>query len=258
MIFSIITPSFNSSEFISTTIVSIIQQTLTSWELLIIDDYSTDNTVSIVERFISTDDRIKLLRLNENSGAAVARNVGIEQAKGRYIAFLDSDDIWSPTKLEKQLNFMEKNQYPFTYTEYKKIDVQGKVIGDLSMPSRISYHDMLKGHTIGCLTAVYDTNYFGKVYMPIINKRQDLGLWLKLLKKGRIAYGVNESLAFYRVRSDSISSNKLSAATYTWRLYRDIENINFFKALYYFWHYAYKGILKTKLPLLKKVFYPFR
>ncbi|QQD23722.1 glycosyltransferase [Venatoribacter cucullus] len=245
---SIITPSYNSSLLISNTIKSVLAQTVTDWEMIIVDDCSSDNSVDVIQSFVDQDPRIKLIQLAENSGAAVARNTAIEAAKGRYIAFLDSDDTWLPNKLEKQVAFMQENNYPFTYAAYDKVNESDEVFGNVGVPSKVAYSDLLKSCSIGCLTAIYDTEYFGKVYMPLIRKRQDLGLWLKLLKKTKYAYGLNETLGLYKVRSDSISANKKSAALFTWRLYREVEQINLLKSIYYFSHYAVRGLLRTKYP----------
>ncbi len=249
---SIITPAHNCSQFISETIYSVMSQSFSDWELIVVDDCSSDDSVEIIQSFVDRDSRIKLIELNENSGAAVARNIAIEAAKGRYIAFLDSDDLWFPDKLEKQLAFMNKHNYPFTYTAYEKVDEKGRLFGKVGVPGKVSYPDLLKMCSVGCLTAMYDMEYFGKVYMPLIRKRQDLGLWLKLLKMTSCAYGLEEPLAQYRVRTDSISSNKASAARYTWRLYRDVEALNIFEASYYFSHYAINGLLRTKFPKLAR------
>ena len=251
---SIITPSYNCSSFVSETIGSILSQSFTDWELILVDDCSSDNSVEIIQSFVEFDPRIKLIKSSENSGAAVARNKGIESAKGRYITFLDSDDIWLQDKLEKQLSFMKTNQYSFTYAAYNKINEDGQVFERIGVPDRVSYSDLLKMCSIGCLTAMYDTEYFDKVYMPLIRKRQDLGLWLRLLKKTDYAHGLNHALAQYRVREDSISANKASAAKYTWRLYRDVEGLNLFKAIYYFSHYAINGLLRTKFPKIARFF----
>ncbi|OOE39325.1 glycosyl transferase [Salinivibrio kushneri] len=241
---SIITPSYNSIHYISDTIDSIRYQTLTDWEMIIVDDCSSDNSVSVIKSYTEKDSRIKLIQLKENSGAAVARNAGIEAAQGRYIAFLDSDDLWLPDKLEKQLVFMQQDDIAFSFSAYHKIDEEGVDIGTVSVPENVSYHELLKCCVIGCLTAMYDTKKIGKVYMPLIRKRQDFGLWLRILKKCGIAYGIAQPLAKYRVRKDSISSNKLKAALYNWKLYREVENLNLFQALYYFSHYAINGVLR--------------
>lgn len=251
-IISIITPSHNSAQFISETIQSVLTQSFSDWELIIVDDCSTDNSVDVIQSFVEQDSRIKLIQLSKNSGAAVARNSAIEAAQGRYIAFLDSDDLWLPDKLEKQLAFMQANNYPFTFAAYDKVDENGQVFGHIGVPDKVAYSDLLKMCSIGCLTAMYDTQYFGKVTMPLIRKRQDLGLWLKLLKKTDYAYGFNETVAQYRVRSDSISANKFNAAKFTWHLYREVEGLNLLKASYYFSHYAVRSLLRTKAPGLAR------
>ncbi|HJE03301.1 MAG TPA: glycosyltransferase family 2 protein [Aliarcobacter thereius] len=249
---SIITPSYNSERYISDTLESVLAQTYQNWEMIIVDDVSPDNSNEIIEEYCKKDSRIKFIKLEQNSGAAVARNRAIEEAKGRYIAFLDTDDMWKPEKLEKQIDFMQKNNYAFTYTAYEKVDENGEVFGTMGVPSKVSYNDLLKTCVIGCLTVIYDAEKLDKVYMPLIRKRQDFGLWLKILKKVDFAYGINESLAFYTVRDDSISANKKSAAYFTWKLYRDIEKLNLLKAGYYFSHYAIRGILRTKFPKIAR------
>lgn len=247
---SIITPLYNSSEFLEQTIQSVVSQTYQSWEMIMVDDCSTDNSLEIAQRYAAKDKRIKIIRLDHNSGPAVARNRAIEAAAGRYIAFLDSDDQWVSHKLETQVNFMRARDIAFSYTAYEKLNECGELVGIIGVPSKVSYHDLLKVCSIGCLTAMYDTHKIGKVYMPLIRKRQDLGLWLRILKTEQYAYGIQEVLARYQMRSNSISANKRSAAQYTWRLYRDIEKLNFFIASYYFMHYAVNGVLRTKLPKL--------
>lgn len=242
---SIVMPVYNSEEFVNRSIESILNQTYTDFELIIVDDCSTDQTQSLVKKIASVDERVRLLRLNENSGAAVARNLAINEARGRYIAFLDSDDLWHEEKLSKQLSFMQDNQVAFTYSSYTQIDEEGNSLAEISVPSKVGYKQLLKTNVIGCLTVIYDAEIIGKQEMPLIRKRQDFGLWLKLLKIVDYAYGIKEPLAFYRVRKGSISSNKLSAAKFTWDLYRKIECLPLYKALYYFSCYAIGGIAKS-------------
>lgn len=240
---SIITPSYNSEKFISQTIESVICQTYQDWEMIIVDDVSTDNSIVVINKYITLDSRIKLIQLNKNAGAAVARNTAIEMALGRYIAFLDSDDLWLPEKLEKHILFMQQTNYPFTFSSYKKISENGEdYLGTISAPEKINYQELLKTNVIGCLTAIYDTKYFGKVSMPLIRKRQDYGLWLILLKRTDYAYAINEALATYRVRADSISSNKLNTISSIWCLYRDVEHLSILQTTYYFLHYSLNGI----------------
>lgn len=249
---SVVLPLFNARKTISRSVLSVQSQTMKDWELIVVDDCSTDSSIAIVEELAKNDARIKILRLDSNSGAAVARNVGIREAQGRYISFLDSDDSWLPEKLEKQLNFIRKTGASFVFSAYRKVDELGRFIETMGVPKKVSYHTLLKSCVIGCLTAMYDTHVFGKVEMPLIRKRQDLGLWLKLLKFTDYAYGQNEVLAEYTVRKGSISSDKKSASYFQWKLYRDIENLSFPKASYYFIHYATRGILRNHYPSLAR------
>lgn len=251
-IVSIITPSYNSSQYIRRTIDSIRSQTYQNWELIIIDDCSTDSSREVIQHYVDQDSRIKLICLEENSGAAVARNTGIKHAIGRFIAFLDSDDTWHPEKLEKQLHFMLKNDYAFTYSQYHQVNENGDLVGELNFPMRTNHHKLLKTCIIGCLTAMYDTHKLGKVYFPLIRKRQDFALWLKILKKVDYAYCVPEDLASYTVRSDSISANKFKAAQYNWYLYRNIEKLNILVSCYYFSNYIVRGIIRSKFKKLAR------
>jgi teichuronic acid biosynthesis glycosyltransferase TuaG len=243
---SIITPSYNSEKFISKTIESVINQTYQNWEMIIVDDCSPDNSNKIVEEYCKKDSRIKLIKLEKNSGPAVARNRAIEEAKGRYIAFLDADDLWKPEKLEKQINFMKENNLVFTYSSYDLIDEEGNFMGTFKTKEIISYESMLKTNSVGCLTVIYDADMLGKMFMPNILKHQDYGLWLKILKKINSTKGIIEPLAVYRIRKNSVSSNKLKAAYYQWKIYREVEKLNFFKSLYYFSCYIYYGLRKYK------------
>ncbi len=249
---TVITAVYNSEKYLSESMLSVVNQTFTDWELILVDDCSSDSSISIIKDFVKNDSRIKLIQLTENSGAAVARNVAILAAQGRYIAFLDSDDLWKPNKLEKQLLFMELNKAEFSYTAYEKITEYGEKMERIGVPCKLSYSDLLKTCSIGCLTVIYDTQSLGKVTMPLIRKRQDFALWLKLLKKVDFAYGLNEPLASYREHSESISANKFSAALYTWRLYREVENLSILKAGYCFGHYMIRGVLRRKFPKLAR------
>jgi hypothetical protein len=243
---SIITPLYNSEKLISETIESVLAQTYKNWEMIIVDDCSTDNGVNIVNKYQKNDDRIKLIKLSKNSGAAVARNTAIKNADGRYIAFLDSDDLWYPKKLEKQIEFMKQNNYFFTYTNYQKMSESGELINEIvKSPRKLVYKKALHTNYIGCLTAIYDKKKLGKVYMPEIRKRQDYGLWLKILKQVD-GYGLNKNLAYYRVRENSVSSNKLNLIKYNWQLYRDIEKLSIFRSSYYILYTIMLKLLKLK------------
>ena len=229
---SIITPCFNSERFIAETITSIQNQTYKNWELLITDDGSTDNSVKIINEFISKDSRIKLFKIN-NSGAAVARNNSIKESKGKFIAFIDSDDLWLPSKLELQVKFMETHNYNLTFTSYKRINEDGKDINStVDCSKTLTYDQMLTSNKIGCLTAMYNADNLGKIYMPLIRKRQDYALWLKILKKEKIAYGLTIVLSVYRIRNNSMSKNKFEMLKWNWLLFRKIEKLSFLKSLY--------------------------
>lgn len=243
---TVVTANYNAAKFVAETIDSVFAQTYRNWEMIIVDDCSSDNGAEIIETYLEKDGRIRLIRLEENGGPAVARNRAIEEAKGRYIAFLDSDDLWMPDKLEKQIAFMKEKSAVFSYGAYDLIDEEGNALGHFEVPQKQNYSQLLKTCPIGCLTAIYDTRKLGKVAMPLIRKRQDYGLWLKLLKRTEYAYGLNETLAVYRVRKNSVSSNKFKAARYQWKIYRDVEKMGRFKSLYYFTHYALNGIRKYR------------
>lgn len=249
---SIVTPAHNCAETLQCTLDSILGQSFENWEHIIVDDASTDSTSQILQSHCSLHARARWIGLNTNQGAAVARNTAIQAASGRYIAFLDSDDVWKPNKLAQQLDFMRRNEVLFCYSSYEKINENGDVIGKVNVPARQSYSDLLKNNKIGCLTAIYDSEKLGKTLMPLIRKRQDLGLWLKLLKVTPYAYGIDECLAQYRVRSNSISSKKSNAAKYTWQLYREIEKLPFLKASYYFACYAINGFAKTYIAQIRR------
>lgn len=249
---SVITPLYNCSDFLEQTIQSVLSQTYKNWEMIMVDDCSKDNSLEIAQRYAAQDSRIKVIQLDKNSGAAVARNTAIEAAKGRFIAFLDSDDLWLPSKLEQQIDFMLQNNVAFSYTAYKKINEKGEVFGFVGVPQKVSYKQLLKTCVIGCLTAVYDTEKLGKVYMPTNTKREDFATWLNILKQIDFAHGLTAPLAQYRVYANQTSGKKASMAKENWRLYRDLEKLNFFQASYYFGHYAVNGVLRTKFPRLAR------
>lgn len=222
---SIITPTFNSSSFIGDTIKSIQAQTYQNWELLITDDCSTDNTVDIIEEYMKSDERIKLYQLEKNSGGGVSRNNSIKQAGGRYIAFCDSDDRWTSDKLEAQVAFMKDNDIAFSYGSYLLCDEDDNDLGINICLSKLSYCKIIMDNFVGCLTAMYDTEKIGKVYMPEIRKRQDWGLWMAILKKCRNGMGIKKPIGLYRVRSGSVSSNKWALIRYHAQLYKQMLSI---------------------------------
>lgn len=230
---SIITPCYNSEKFIIATLNSVQNQTYTNWEMLITDDGSTDGSIKIIEEYIAKDNRIKLFRIN-NSGPAVARNFSIKNAQGTFVAFLDSDDLWLPEKLKKQIHFMLHHDYEFTFTSYQRMNEEGDLKeGKVKARPKICYRDMLSSNKLGCLTVIYNQEKIGKQYMPLIRKRQDYGLWLAILKQVPFAYGLDEVLASYRVRNISISAKKTEMLKWNWKLFREIEKMSIIKATYF-------------------------
>ena len=246
---SIITPVYNRTSTIQATMASVINQSYPSWEMILVDDCSTDDSVNLIRSVMEQDERIKLIVLKTNGGAATARNKGIEAAHGRFIAFLDSDDLWKPTKLEKQVAFSLSHNAALTHTKYEWIDNDGTRSGKIiSAPVRLSYNKMLHSNYIGCLTAMYDVQVIGKkVFMPDIEKRQDYALWLRILRNGHEALLLDESLAYYRIGHDSLSSNKLDTILYFYKILRKIEGLGRLKSAYYFSIYLINAFRKFYL-----------
>lgn len=242
---SIITPSFNSSAFIKDTIDSVLSQTYTNWEMIIVDDNSIDDSYNYIKNIIKDESRIQVILLSKNKGAANARNEALKIANGRFIAFLDSDDVWLPTKLESQLKFMEVNKYAFTFTAYSTINEEGdKELSIINVPKEIGYIEYCKNTIIGCLTVVIDKNQIGEFQMPNIRSSHDMALWLLIMKRGYSAYGLNIVTAKYRIVSTSNTSRKFKAAFDVWRVYREVEKLSLLRSYWYFSHYVANAILK--------------
>lgn len=239
---SIIMPSYNSSATILRSIQSVLKQKYHRWELLITDDCSTDDTVKLVSEVAAYDSRINLVVNENNHGAGFSRNQSINRSAGKYIAFLDADDIWLPNKLMVQVEFMERTGYLFSYTAYQKFSDAG-LGGVVTPPMQVTYNQLLKGCVIGCLTAMYNVESLGRQTMPLIRKRQDMGLWLKLLNVCGEAHCIPDVLALYRTDT-GMSRNKIYAAYYQWLLYRDVLGLNLLKSAWYFGWYAINGIIK--------------
>lgn len=229
---SIITPTFNSAKYIAETIQSVQNQTHINWEMIIVDDCSTDHTIDLIKTFITKDNRIQLHQLASNSGAGVARNLALQKSKGDYIAFLDSDDLWKPEKLEKQLNFMQKNKLPLTFSYFEQIDENGQLLyTTITTPTIVSYKMLYYCNWIGNLTGIYKVAFFGKIPIETAKKRQDWMLWLTLVEKTKKAIPVPESLAYYRVRKNSISSSKFSLIKHNYYIYKSFHKNNTFIAI---------------------------
>jgi teichuronic acid biosynthesis glycosyltransferase TuaG len=243
---TIITPSYNCSKFISDTVNSVLSQSYSNWEMIIVDDCSTDNSVEIIERITGDNPKIKLIKLENNVGSAQSRNAALEVASGRFIAFLDSDDIWYTDKLEKQVEFMLKRKAPISFTSYELIDENGvsknHIIHSVEKLTQIDY---LKNTIIGFSTSMIDTQIVGNSFrMMNIRTRQDASLWITLLGKGFIAQGINEVLMKYRVHSQSISANKVKAAKQVWNLYFNLHRLGFLKSIYCFSFYVFNAVKK--------------
>lgn len=244
---SIITPSFNSAKYIAETIQSVQNQTYTNWELIIIDDASIDNTIEIVNTIISLDNRIQFYKMDNNSGSAKTRNVGIEKASGHYLTFLDSDDIWFPKFIENSIEKIKQNGIYFVFSSYRRSNENLEfVYADFIVPEKVTYTDILKTNSIGCLTAFIDIDKLGKKFMPDIRKRQDMGLWLQYLKEIPYAYGIKEPMAIYRIRKNSLSRKKSDLLSYQWEFYRKIEKLSFFQSIYYMMQWMVRGFLKYR------------
>ena len=240
---SIITPSYNSAKFIKQCIESVIAQTYTNWEMLIVDDYSSDNSLQILKKY--NDKRIQLIELDKNVGASESRNVAIRKAKGKYIAFLDSDDLWEPQKLEKQISFMETEDIAFSFSTYQPMsDDESKLYSIIHAPKIVTYSSYLKKTIIGCLTVIIDREKTGGFEMPKIRSSHDMALWLLIMRRGFDAYGLDENLARYRIVSTSNTANKWRAAKDVWIVYRQFEKLSFFYSIWCFLNYAFNAVIK--------------
>lgn len=244
---SIITPTFNSEKFISETIESVQNQTYQNWEMIIVDDGSSDNTIEIVRNAAKSDTRIQFYPQKQNGGPAKARNIGIDKAGGKYMTFLDADDIWFPQFIEKSIQTITETSVHFVFSSYKRSNEQLEfVYSDFIVPQKVTYTDILKTNSISCLTAFIDVEVLGKKTMPEIFKRQDMGLWLKYLKEIPFAYGIKETQAIYRIRENSLSRNKSKLLKYQWQFYREVEKLNLFQSVYYMLQWMYRGFIKYR------------
>lgn len=244
---SIITPTYNCEQYVAETIESVLSQTYTNWEMIIVDDCSTDETENIVNEYIKRDSRIQYHKLEKNSGAAVARTESMKLAKGEYMAFLDSDDLWYPNKLEKQILYMKKNGYHFTCTKYEQIDEESNLLGkEIKVVPKTDYNRLLLDCPVGNSTVMYDVRQMGKFEVPNIKKRNDDALWLQMLKKEKYIYGMDELLMKYRIRQNSISSNKIKLIKYHWQLYREIEHLSVLRSAFHIGYWCLIKVLKIK------------
>lgn len=247
---SIIMPSYNTGKFIQETINSVKNQTYNNWELIIVDDGSTDNTDEVVRAI--KDDRIKYIKNKVNKGAAISRNIALREAKGRWIAFLDSDDLWKEDKLEKQIKFMEDNNYYFSYTNYIEIDENSKFNGKkITGPKKITRIGMFNYCWPGCLTVMYDSKRIGLIQIEDIKKNNDYAMWLKVCKKVD-CYLLNEDLAMYRKRTGSISNHSYKTLIkWHYKLYKDVEKQNIVCSIFNTFRNIIFGLYKKKRYVVK-------
>lgn len=244
---SVITPTYNCAKFIARTLDSVKAQTYQNWEMIIVDDCSQDNTREIVEEYIKDDPRIKYYLLDTNSGAAVARTTAMKLAEGAYMAFLDSDDIWMPDKLERQISWMQENGYAFSCTAYEQIDEDDRPLNrTIKTIKKTDYNRLLLDCPVGNSTVVYDVGKMGKFEVPNIRKRNDDALWLQMLKKEKYIWGMPDVLMKYRIRQNSISSNKLKVIKYHWILYRDIEHLSVIRSAFHIFWWCVIKVLRIK------------
>ncbi len=241
---SVVMPCYNAQDFIAASIASVQAQTFTDWELLLVDNGSTDNSAAIYRNLSWNDDRIKVSIYTSKKGPAAARNEAIRNAAGRYLCFLDSDDLWDEHFLQEMLEFAGNGEKAFCCAAYRVISEDGlRQLSVRNVPPKATYSDILKGNTIGCLTAFVDMQQLGKNYMPQVG-HEDCALWLDLLKLTDYVYGLDIPLASYRKRLSSVSGNKLRAIGFQWRLYREHEKLSLLKSLWFFINYAIGGVLK--------------
>lgn len=255
---SVIMPVYNCEKYLDETIESIRNQTYDHFELIAVDDCSTDKSGQIIKQFSEIDKRIKYVKLRINSGAAIARNTAVQLANGEFLAFIDSDDLWKPDKLERQLAFMKENSISFCCTSYEIIDELGRLTGEIRVPkSEIDYNYLLF-HNQGNSTIVYNAKKLGKTVIPPIRKRNDYVMWLSVIKKAKKLHGLQEVLTSYRERPDSLSINKASLVRYHLTVYRDIEKLSWLKTTHLMIHYVGKTIYKTVKSSISSLYNPVK
>ncbi len=245
---SIVTPMYNGERFVVQTIDSVLEQTYPHWEMLVVDDGSKDNSPALVEKYAQRDPRIKLIR-QPNGGSASARNNALRHAQGRYICFLDADDLWEPFFLEKQLQFLQEKDAGIVYASYRRINERGEeILRPFIVPVKVNYKGLLKTCSISCLTALFDKTRTGDVFFneALKSMRDDFAFWLSLLKKVDYAYGNPEVLASYRVFAASTTGNKKKVMKPQFLVYRNVEKLGLIRSVYYFIHWAINGFFKYR------------
>lgn len=243
---SIVTPVFNTELYLEDCLNSVLAQTYQNWEMILVDDCSTDTSVEIAARFSEKDSRFKLLKNQVNQGSGITRNLGIDFAKGTYLCFLDSDDRWKPNKLELQIDFMRRNNYSFSFGSYEFIDEKNNQIKrpNIVTEEPVDYQFLLKKTEIFTSTVMLNLDKIGKFRMPAHRRKQDYGLWLKILKSGVKAYGIKDPIAEYRLRKGSATSNKLTLITKHIVFLQETQEFSLVKSVYYTGYWAFNGFIK--------------
>ncbi|NQN51118.1 glycosyltransferase family 2 protein [Streptococcus suis] len=242
---SVIIPMYNATLFIEETIQTVLQQTYSNTEIIVVDDCSTDTSYEVVSQLCQRYQNIFLLQNKKNSGVGISRNVGVAKATGRYICFLDADDLWLPTKLEKQVKFMQESGHAFTFTSYEFADENGILINKtVAVPERMTYKEALRNHTIFTSTVMLDMKQLTKnqIAMPDVRRGQDTATWWKILKITKYAFSLREPLSIYRRVNSSLSANKLKAIQRTWYLFRKVEGLSLLQTIFPFLGYAYHAV----------------
>lgn len=245
---SIITPARNAANTIAASIDSVVAQSLQDWELLVIDDASSDNTAEIVGRYANDDSRIRLIRQSRQGGVAAARNVGLAEVRGRFVAFVDADDLWQPEKLARQTDFMARGGFALSCTAFRRFSTAAEQPGRLiEVPPRLTYDLLLKNTAIASVTAMVDRELTGPIQFLDV-RHEDYALWLSLLKRGLTASGLNEDLARYRVNKSSLSGQKFQSALWVWQVYRDVEGLGLLKSAWCLANYGMNAVRKRLEP----------
>ncbi|MGN9056320.1 glycosyltransferase family 2 protein [Bariatricus sp. HCP28S3_A7] len=244
---SIIVPVYNSEQYLEETIQCVQKQSYTNWEMLLADDCSSDHSAEIIKKYAKNDHRVIYLKLDQNGGAAKARNHALERSQGQYIAYLDADDVWLPNKLERQIDFMTSNHVEFSCCDYEKIDADGTKLNKVvHMPKTITYDQLLSNTIIQTVGVIVDLEMVDKdlLVMPDVRRGQDSATWLQMLRNGVKFNGQNEVLTQYRRVPQSLSSNKFNAMKRTWYLYRHVEKLPLWKSVYCMVGWAYHASIK--------------
>jgi len=247
---SVIMPCYNAAPFVAEAIESVRAQTWDRWELIVIDDASTDTSRETIASICAIDPRVSLIDMPQRSGPGPARNAGVASAKGRYIAFLDADDLWHREKLLRQIPWMQECGHVLSFTAYMRRNERTGVETFIGAPAEVQRESLVKSNVIACSTAVYDRSYFGLRQQANLPMRQDYAFWLNLLEDGRRAVGLREPLMTYRLRPDSLSGSKIRAAIATWHLYRRHLGLGLLPALWFFSHYAFFGLMRHRFPMI--------